>query len=227
MSERRYSDEEVRRILHNAVEVDSSMVARAESGLTLAQIQCVAAETGLSAASVIAAVAALDHESRVPATPRMLGLPIGVASTVVLPGAIEDAGWRRLVAFLQDTFEAKGREEHGLVRREWRNGNLRIALEEVDGATLLHLRTRKDSARALIQVGGSLLLGSLIVGVGTTVAQSGVIAMAGALPLALGGLAMASVGALQLPSWASARQKQFQAVTEYARSLSTREGEQA
>ena len=165
---------------------------------------------------------ALDHESRVPATPRMLGLPIGVASTVVLPGAIEDAGWRRLVAFLQDTFEAKGREEHGLGRREWRNGNLRIALEEVDGATLLHLRTRKDSARSLIQVGGSLLLGSLVVGVATTIAPtSGVIAMVGALPLALGGLAMAVVGALQLPSWSSVRQKQFQAVAEYARSLST------
>ena len=225
MPERRYSEEEVHRILTNAVEVDSSMVARAEGGLTLAQIQRVAAETGLNPAAVAAAVAALDHEARVPATPRLLGLPVGVASTVVLPGAIEDGGWRRLVAFAQDTFEARGREEHGSGRREWSNGNLRIALEEVDGTTLLHLRTRKESARSLIRGGGTLLAGSIVVGAASAVAQGGGDGIVGMLAMALGGIAMAAAGVLQLPSWSSTRQKQFQRVAEYARSLSTPEGE--
>jgi hypothetical protein len=223
--ERRYSDEEVRRILNNAVEVDSSMIARAEGGLTLAQIQRVAAETGLSPESVTEAVAALDREARVPPTPRVLGLPVGVASTVVLPGTIADAEWRRLVAFLQDTFEATGREELGGGRRAWRNGNLRIALDEVDGTTLLHLRTRKDSASSLIRTGGAMLLGSVVIGVASAVAQTGVAAAVGIMTMGLGGLVMAGVGALQLPSWSSTRQKQFKAVAEYARALSTREGE--
>ena len=220
MPERRYSDEEVHRILANAVEVDSATVDAASGGLTLAQIQRVATEAGLSAASVTAAVAALDHETRTIAPPRMLGLPVGIASTIALPGTIDDAGWRRFVGFLQDTFEARGREDVGAGRREWRNGNLRIAVEEADGATLLFLRTRKDSARALFRSGGALVAGALVVGIAGSVAQEAVAAMAGVVTLALGGVAMAAAGALQLPSWAATRRKQFEAVADYARRLS-------
>ena len=221
MPERRYSEEEVQRILTDAVEVDSSRVARAERGLTLTQIQRVAAETGISPESVAAAVATLHHESLVPAAPRMLGLPVGVATTVVLPGKIEDAAWRRLVTFAQDTFEAKGREEQASGRRQWSNGNLRMAVDEVDGTTLLHLRTRKDSARGYLRGGLSMVGLSLLVGAVITVAQVGTNALAGALIMNVGGLAMAATGLLQLPAWSSARRKQFQAVAEYARSLST------
>ena len=56
MSERRYSDEDVHRILADAVEVDAAGLG-AERGLTLAQIQSIAAEAGLSPASVVAALA--------------------------------------------------------------------------------------------------------------------------------------------------------------------------
>ena len=221
LTERRFTEDEVRRILTNAVEVDAVMDADAEGGLTLAEIQRVATEAGLSPASVTAAVAALDAP-RSPPPARVLGLPIGVASTVVLPGAIEDAEWRRLVAFLQDTFEAQGREERGEGRREWRNGNLRIAVEQVDGNTVLQLRTRKESARSLVRSGGSLMLGSLVVSLASTVAQSGVNATAGVLAMGIGGAVMAAMGALQLPGWSAARQKQFQAVAEFARRLSAR-----
>ncbi len=224
MPERRYSDEEVRLILANAVEVDATIEAGDEGGLTLSQLQRVAAEAGLSEQSVTVAAAALDHTLRMPASPRVLGLPMGVASTIALSGSLEDAEWRRLVGFLQDTFEARGREESGNGRREWRNGNLRIALEVVDRTTLLHLRTRKESARSMIRVGGALLVGSLVIGLATSIAQGGMSGVADVLAMALGGAAMTAMGALQLPSWASARQKQFQAVADYARQLSARSG---
>lgn len=223
VTERRYTDEEVRLILSNAVEVDSSAAVEAERGLTLAQIQRVAAEAGLSPASVAAAAARLDDEARRPAPPRVFGLPVGVGSTVVLPGAIGDGDWRRLVAFLQDTFEAKGREEHGVGRRQWWNGNLRVAVDEVDGTTLLHLRTRKESAGMFLRSGGSLMAGSLVLGIASTAVLDGAIATAAVVAAALGGLGMATVGALQLPAWSSTRRKQFDAVAEYARSLSARE----
>ena len=209
MSERRYSDEDVHRILSDAVEVDAAGLG-AERGLTLAQIQSIAAE-------------ALDHTPPVPATPRMLGLPVGVARSVAIPGTLDEAGWRRLVAFLRDTFEAQGREEEDGGRREWRNGNLRVALEEVGGTTLLHMRTRKESARSFIRTGGVLLLGSVVMEVATLLAHTGANALPGVLMMGLGGGAMAAVGALQLPTWSAGRRKQFDAVAEYARQLSVRE----
>ena len=220
--ERRYTDEEVRLILSNAVEVDSSMAAEAERGLTLAQIQRVAAEAGLSPASVAAAAATLDQEARTPAPPRVFGLPVGVGSTVVLPGPLSHGDWRQLVTFLQDTFEAKGREEQGAGRRQWWNGNLRIAVDEVDGTTLLHLRTRKESAGSFIRGGGSLMIGSIILGAGSALILDGAIATA-AVAMGLGGLGMASVGAVQLPTWSAMRKKQFDAVAQFARALSARE----
>ena len=222
MPERRYTDDEVHRILSDAVEVDSSLVDASAGGLTLAQIQRVAAEAGLSATSVTAAAATLDLGARAPAPPRLLGFPLGVVSTVALPGTLRDAEWRRLVSFLQDTFEARGREELVAGRREWRNGNLRVALEDADGATLLFLRTRKESARALVRGGGVLLAGSGVVAAAGVIAQQGVAALAGVAAMALGGAVMAAAGAFQLPSWAATRRRQFQAVTDYARRLSAR-----
>jgi len=219
MPERRYSDDDVHRILANAVEVDAAVGSGAGRGLTLAQIQSIAVEAGLSPEAVVAAAEALDRTPPVPATPRMLGLPVGVARSVAIPGTIDDAGWRRLVAFLRDTFEAQGREEHGGGRREWRNGKLRIALEEVGGTTLLHMRTRKESARSLIQAGGMVMLGSLVMEAATAFVRSPANILAGVLTLAIGGGTMAAVGVLQLPSWSAARRKQFEAVAEYARQL--------
>ena len=225
MPERRYSDDEVHRILSDAVEVDSSMVDATDGGLTLAQIQRVAAEAGLSAASVTASAATVDHVARTPAAPRLLGLPLGVVRTVALPGTMHDAEWRRLVGFLQDTFDARGKEALVAGRREWRNGNLRVALEDADGATLLFLRTRKESARALVRMGGTMLAGSVVVAAAGLMAQQGTAAAAGVVAMALGGAVTAAAGALQLPTWAAARRRQFEAVADYARRLSARAGQ--
>jgi len=221
MTERRYSDEDVHRILSNAVDVDAAVSAG--RGMTLAEIQSIAAEAGLSPAAVAAAAEALDRTPSVPATPRMMGLPVGVAQSVTIPGTIDDAGWRRLVVFLRDTFEAQGREEEGGGRREWRNGNLRISLEEAGGATIVHMRTRKDSARSLVQTGGFVVLGSAVMEAATAFVHAPPNTLAGVLAMALGGVTMAAVGLLQLPPWSAARRKQFEAVADYARQLSVGE----
>ena len=220
MSERRYTDEEVQRILDTAAESEASLTAgSAAQGMTLAEIQRIAAEAGLSANAVTAAAVAVDR-APVPVNRRMLGLPLGVGQTVPLPRDLEDTEWRRLVAFLRDTFEAQGQEAVTAGRREWRNGNLRVSIESFGDSALLQMRTRKGGAQSLIGTGLSLVLGSGVVAAISALGADpqAVYWMA---PMAIGGGAMAVTGAAQLPSWSSKRRAQFEKVADYARQLSS------
>lgn len=218
--ERRYSDEEVKRILASAVESDAALSAGApERGMTLAEIQRIGAEAGLSTASVNAAAVALDHAPSVPATQRVLGLRVGVEQTVALPRPLDDAAWRRLVGFLRDTFEAQGRESDVAGLREWRNGNLRVVVEPAGDGALLQMRTRKSNAGTLVRTGASMLGGAAILGVFGALAHVAIFAVPGVEMLVMGGAVLTTVGAAQLPGWSAARQRQFEAVAEYARQL--------
>lgn len=222
MSERRYSDDEVQRILASAVESDALTPSSAEPGMTLAEVQRIAAEAGVSSTAVVAAAAALDR-APVSAPPRVLGLPVGVGSAVPLPRPLDDAEWQRLVAFLRDTFEAQGRVEEGAGRREWRNGNLRISVDAVGDAAVLEMRTRKSNARSMIRMGIGFLAGSGIVETALLLTHSP--GAAGVLPFAVAGTAMTAIGALQLPGWSSTRRKQFEHVAEFARRLTVGSGD--
>lgn len=224
MPERRYTDEEVQRILASAVESDAALPGgSAEAGMTLAEIQSIAKEAGVSLASVSAAAAALDRVPPAPTSSRMLGLPVGVGSTVALPRPLDDAEWQRLVVFLRDTFEARGRVETIAGQREWRNGNLRVSIETIGDTAVLQMRTRKSNARALLGTGLSLLSGALVGGAVVLIGHGSPAAMGNILTLGITGTALTGAGAIQLPGWSSARRKQFAAVAEYARRLS--EGE--
>lgn len=222
MSERRYSDEDVQRILANAAESEAALGSNGsdDRGMTLAEIQRIAAEAGLSPASVRAAAAALDRAPRPLPEPRVLGLRAGVAHSVPLPRDLTDTEWQRLVACFRDTFEAQGRIEEVAGRREWRNGNLRISLESLGEDALLQMRTRKEDARSMIQLGATMAVGGLVMAAVTAVASDNPQALAGILTIALGGGAMGISGALRLPGWSATRRKQFEAVGEYARRLS-------
>jgi hypothetical protein len=221
MSERRYTDEEVQRILADAAQSEGTQGATgdAESGMTLAEIQRAASEVGLSSAAVTTAAVALDRKSLTLAHPRVLGLRSGVAETASLVRPLSDVEWRKFVAVLRDTFEAPGREEHGGGRWEWRNGNLRVTVESVGEGALLEMRTQKESARALVR-GGLVALGmSGVFAAALAAVSANPRAMAGVLVMTLGGAAMAAVGALQLPAWLSARRRQFAAIADYARRI--------
>lgn len=218
MSERRYTEEEVKQIFASAAESEV-LESTPSRGMTLAEVQRIGEEAGLSTAAVTAAAVSLDHASQVAVVPRVFGLRDGVAQTVALPRPLDDAAWRQLVAYLRDTFQAQGRESEVRGRQEWRNGNLRVSIEPLGDGALLHMRTRKGGARSLVRTGVALLVGAGVMEGVILAAHAGMATM-GALQVGLTGVALTAVGALQLPRWSSERERQFASVADYARKLS-------
>ena len=225
MVERRYTEAEVEQILAGAAEAEVARGTASGAGMTLAEIQQIAAEAGLNPAAVVTAAAALTRRERVGADPRLLGVRAGVNLSVPLARGVSDAEWQRIVSVARDTFQAAGRQEVGPDRREWRNGNLRVAIESAGESAVLDMRTRRESARAMVRGGLTVLGGSAAVAAALAVAGANPHALTGVLTMAFTGAAMTLAGVLPLPWWAKSRQRQFQGLAEYARALTDGSGE--
>jgi hypothetical protein len=223
MPDRRYTDEDVRRILALAAEAEAAG-SDPERPWTLDEVTRIGTEAGLAPQTIAAAALALERQDAQPRPARWLGLPVAVTRSVPLGRHLTDADWDRLVAQMRDTFAAGGRTQVSGARREWRVGNLRVTHEPAGSGALLELRTRKGDARAFIQLGALLVVLAVVVG---ALATAGVFdgagegrRMATAWLLGSGGLAMLLVGALRLPAWARERARQFEALADFARRIS-------
>jgi hypothetical protein len=214
MAERRYNDKEIAAIFRAAAEQDPSSpqreVARDE-GLTLAELQAIGGEVGMSSEAVAQAARAVDV--RLGAASRtFLGLRIGVARTVNLNRQLSEAEWERLVVQLREVFNARGRTRSEGSLRQWTNGNLQVLLEPTETGHRLRFRTVHGAARASIGAGLAIL------GVTAIVAVSGAIwgtladAASGVALMAAAGAGMIASGALRLPRWARLRERQMEAL---------------
>lgn len=211
MSDRRYGDGEVRKILELATRPEAARPARPgpEGGLTLPEIQSIALEVGVQPDAVARAAAALDAAGAKPRT--SLGMPIEVGRTTSLPRGLTDAEWDRLVAELRATFRARGQVAVQGSLREWSNGNLHASIEPTDTGYRLRLGTFKSSAAGLN------VLGATGVGAGAVVFAASALAggapdLAGPLVLALSGAAAFLANLVHLPRWAGERRRQMAAI---------------
>jgi len=213
MPERRYSEEEVAKIFERAAENQQStkrQLAPAE-GMTLADLQEIGRDVGISPAIVAEAAKALDAPKR-QNTRSLLGLPIGVGRTIELNRQLSPAEWDRLVVDLRETFDARGVVKSEGNFKQWTNGNLQVLVEPTATGDRVRLQTIKGSARSAM-VGGLALLATasvmtLINGVtGGLGSELGMI-----LSFALGGLGMLSIPVLQLPGWARERRVQMEGI---------------
>jgi hypothetical protein len=128
MSERRYTDEETAAIFERAAQAEvrgPTPAATPGEGRTLAELQAIGAEAGLSAELVARAARALDGAHDRPVRRTFLGFPLAVGRTVELGWTLNDAEWARLVGDLRTTFDATGRVRVDGPFRQWSNGNLR------------------------------------------------------------------------------------------------------
>jgi hypothetical protein len=212
MTERRYSQEEVNAIFQRASETEAALPAGAGNGLTLAALQDIAREVGISPQSISLAAQSLDHTATPPSA-TFLGLPIGVSRVVEFGGKITDADWELLVADMRTTFNAKGVLRYDGPFRQWTNGNLRALVEPTPGGSRLRLQTMNGNARTRM-MGGLAIFG---VGTATLIASSlpsavNAGASGGVAVMALVGLGLFASGAYTLRGWARRRAAQFEEI---------------
>jgi len=219
--ERRYTDEEVRQIFDLATRRDGpgARTPSSAEGLTLPELKEIGREVGVAPERVADAAGALDLHGGASPRGSQLGLPVSVGRAVELPRPPTDGEWEVLVAECRRTFGARGSlSAHGR-SREWRNGNLHVAVEPTGDGHRLRMGTRMGNATAL-NVGGAL-------GVATAAIMLVVVLLSGqpaselvapAVLFLMGGGALAS-NAVRLPRWAREREEQMAYLAERARSL--------
>jgi hypothetical protein len=214
MAERRFNEDEVAAIFERASETEhTALPASGEGkGLTLAALQDIGREVGISPESIALAAQSLDAGGR-PASGKFLGLPIAVGRTVEFSRPITDADWERLVADLRETFNARGALRYDGPFRQWTNGNLQALVEPTPAGHRLRLRTRRGASwrmmtMGMIVTGASAALAA--VGLAGGLASSGPLTGAGFI--AAMGIGMFAAGALPLPGWSRRRKAQFEAV---------------
>jgi len=213
-ADRRYTDDEVTRILERATaSADASAesgvaVHTAAEGLTLAQLQDIGREIGVSPA-IIAQSAALVDVPASAITQRVVGLPLALERVVPLARPLTDDEWERLVVDLRETFDARGVTQQDGTLRQWTNGNLQALLEPADEGYRLRLRTRKGNAPGLI-TGGAVFgtIGAIgLAGLLTGTTDVGAMFATGSL-LVAGAVTCLSTALALLP-WAKRREQQM------------------
>lgn len=133
MADRRYNEQEVAEIFGRAAESqqDATRALPPGEGMTLAELQDIGQQVGMSAEAVADAARSLDRrEPRF--RRRLLGLTTGVGRSVALERRLTTDEWERLVVKVRETFDARGnvKSEGGL--RQWTNGNLQVLVEPTE-----------------------------------------------------------------------------------------------
>jgi hypothetical protein len=212
VTERRYNEDEVAAIFERATAVESQrqpIPLASSKGMTLADLQAIGGQVGISAELMAEAARSLDVIGQ-PTERRWLGLPIGVGRTVELPRKLREDEWERLVVDLRETFDAKGRLRTEGSFRQWTNGNLQALLEPTESGQRLRLRTVKGNAQgymlggiALAVAGGFASLMRVMAGEADPWRVVAVLAVGGGMFL---------LGAVQLAPWARTRRQQMEAI---------------
>ena len=188
---RRYTDEEMRRILERATELQ----AETDTGLTLAELEDVAREAGIDVGALRRAADELEGVPVAPARSRVAGLmgaPLSLRLERAVPTEASPAALDALIPHLQAASDGDGSASRGGRALAWRARSAQNTIELVvlvsvrDGETLSRVEERYESMAALVYgvglggIGAGVGLG---VGVGVGVAI-GSVAMAVAFPVA-------------------------------------------
>ncbi|MEX2527107.1 MAG: hypothetical protein WEA09_05665 [Gemmatimonadota bacterium] len=217
MSERRFDDQEVQEILERATVAlppRGQLSPSSLDGLTLAQLQEIGVEAGISPARIESAARELEVQASATPPATLMGVPRSVSRMVPLERAMRDEEWDRLVADLRQTFGAVGElSAHGSLRT-WRNGNLQAHVEPHGEGWRLRMETLKGDAASMAGVGAMFgLMGLLILVLGILGEFQMKDVIVGSL-FAMGGFGHLGYLRIALPHWADQRAAQMEGVAE-------------
>ncbi|MCU1292616.1 MAG: hypothetical protein JWP08_1466 [Bryobacterales bacterium] len=212
MSERQYTDEEISTIFRLAAEGPPSPTQQLSrvDGLTLADLQAIGHEVGISADAVAHAAQTLEVRQGA-VSKKFLGLQIGVERRVTLRRHLTDEEWERLVVQLRDVFKARGKTKSDGSLRQWTNGNLYVLMEPTVTGGRIRLGSLHGGAAASIRLGLVALGATPVLAIANLVGAH--LASPGAIAgIFAGGLFMLANGALRVPSWARLRARQMEGI---------------
>ena len=182
MTDRRYSDDEVARILHKAVDAGADDTAGSTGkGMSLSELKQIGSEVGIEGSSIENAARALDTRDGPPLTGSVLGMPTTVQLDRVIPVRLEREHLPQLLDVIRHEFARQGIVEEVLGGLEWR------ARSGMGGR---HISIRSEGDQTRIRVLGNYRDGLMVstFGVGPILAAS-----IGALASALGAAGAAVV----------------------------------
>jgi hypothetical protein len=214
MTTRRYNDDEIAAIFQKAAEgpQGASLQSAGQEGMTLAELQEIGREVGISPEAIDSAARSLEIRPQA-GVRSFLGLPIGVQRTIALNRQLTESEWERLVVELREVFGARGAVSSTGSFRQWTNGNLQALLEPTPNGHRLRISTIKGSL-PMTMAAGAAMLG---IGIFTSIAAAAAGHLAGAIPeaalMSLFGAGIIAISALRLPPWARLRERQMEAIT--------------
>ena len=183
--ERRYSDDELRRILEDATrsELQPKEVARQQEGLTLDQIREIAQEVGIDPQAVDRAAAGLLVSESIDAVPSSRVFSRVLHEETIIPRPLTDSEMRLVAMQAERVLGRRGSlYSHGdLV--EWRDGRNRLYVGIVRGEQRTRVRVIADQTSEVFP--GSAAIGGLGMIMVPSVAGTGTIAIPGLVLLAV------------------------------------------
>jgi hypothetical protein len=211
MTERRFSEAEVAQIFERATSGHAVQATRAVEGLTLAELESIGKEVGISAEQITRAALSLSTGEAKP-TQSFLGMTTGVGHTVHLDRRLTDEEWERFIVEVRETFNARGTMTSQGSLRQWSNGNLQVLLEPTEAGHRVRFRTVKGDAPWTFSAG---LVASTVSVIGEVTAVLTGVAHDVGLVVSFGvlgaiGIGAAATTALRLPGWARVRKAQME-----------------
>ena len=162
MSERRFTDEEVREVLRRAVEDVPGTALASGDGLTLSELEAIGAEVGIDAERIERAVWSMDHAPG-QSGGRLLGGPRLLSVRRKVPGEVPEGAAPEVLAAIRRHLGRAGdvSEVGGAI--EWRAtgevGEQHVSVATRDGSTTITASANLSSAAVLAYLPPGMLAG--------------------------------------------------------------------